>query len=60
MQLLALVQGQVRLGEPLPWGVRDAVGNLLLARGQVMSSAAQIEQLLNRGATVVTRLRFRL
>jgi uncharacterized protein YgbK (DUF1537 family) len=52
MQLLALVQGQVRLGEPLPWGVRDAVGNLLLARGQVMNSAAQIEQLLERGATV--------
>ena len=52
MQLLALVQGQVRLGEPLPWGVRDAVGNLLLARGQVMRSAAQIEQLLERGATV--------
>ena len=52
MQLLALVQGQVRLGEPLPWGVRDAVGNLLLARGQVMRSAAQIGQLLERGATV--------
>jgi HD-GYP domain-containing protein (c-di-GMP phosphodiesterase class II) len=52
MQLLALVQGQVRLGEPLPWGVRDAVGNLLLARGHVMHSAAQIEQLLERGATV--------
>jgi HD-GYP domain-containing protein (c-di-GMP phosphodiesterase class II) len=52
MQLLALVQGQVRLGEPLPWGVRDAVGNLLLARGHMMNSAAQIEQLLERGATV--------
>jgi HD-GYP domain-containing protein (c-di-GMP phosphodiesterase class II) len=52
MQLLALVQGQVRLGEPLPWGVRDAVGNLLLARGQMMNSAAQIEALLERGATV--------
>lgn len=52
MQLLTRLQGQGRLGEPLPWGVRDAVGNLLLARGQVMRSAAQIEQLLERGATV--------
>ena len=33
MQLLRLVQGQVRLGEPLPWGVRDEHGKLLLARG---------------------------
>ncbi len=52
MQLLTRLQGQGRLGEPLPWGVRDAVGNLLLARGQVMRSAAQIEQLLERGAPV--------
>ena len=52
MQLLRLVQGQVRLGEPLPWGVRDEHGKLLLARGQVIASDAQLAALLERGASV--------
>jgi HD-GYP domain-containing protein (c-di-GMP phosphodiesterase class II) len=52
MHLLKLVQGQVRLGEPLPWGVRDAQGQLLLARGQVIANDAQLQALLERGASV--------
>jgi HD-GYP domain-containing protein (c-di-GMP phosphodiesterase class II) len=52
MQLLKLVQSQVRLGEPLPWGVRDAQGQLLLARGHVIADAGQLEVLLERGAFV--------
>lgn len=52
MQLLKLVQSQVRLGEPLPWGVRDAQGQLLLARGHVVADLDQLEALLERGAFV--------
>ena len=52
MQLLKLVQNLVRLGEPLPWGVRDAQGNLLLAQGHVVANAAQLEAILERGAFI--------
>ena len=52
MHLLKLVSSQVRLGEPLPWGVRDAQGQLLLARGQVIASQGQLDALLERGAAV--------
>jgi len=52
MHLLRLVHSQVRLGEPLPWGVRDEHGQLLLARGHVIASEAQLAALLERGATV--------
>lgn len=52
MQLLQLVQDQVRLGIPLPWGIRDARGKLLLARGQVLTDSGQLATLLMRGAFV--------
>src|SRR5437868_3900915 len=52
MQLLKLMQNLVRLGEPLPWGVRDAQGNLLLAQGHVVANAAQLASILERGAFV--------
>lgn len=52
MQLLQLVQDQVRLDVPLPWGIRDVHGKLLLARGQVLTNQAQMELLLSRGAFV--------
>lgn len=52
MHLLRLVASQVRLGEPLPWGVRDELGKLLLARGHVIESEAQLAALLGRGASV--------
>ena len=52
MHLLRLIQSQVKLGEPLPWGVRDQQGKLLLARGQVIANEAQLAALLERGASV--------
>jgi hypothetical protein len=52
MQLLKLMQNLVRLGEPLPWGVRDAQGNLLLAQGHVVANSAQLAAILERGAFV--------
>jgi HD-GYP domain-containing protein (c-di-GMP phosphodiesterase class II) len=49
---LATVKHRVSLGQPLPFGVRDADGTLLLARGHVVETAAQLEALLARGALV--------
>jgi HD-GYP domain-containing protein (c-di-GMP phosphodiesterase class II) len=48
--LLELKDTHVRLNEPLPFGVCDPSGNLLLARGMVVSSAEQLQRLLDRGA----------
>ena len=54
MQLatLAAVRNRIRLGEPLPFDVRDADRTLLLARGQLLHSQAQLDALMNRGALV--------
>lgn len=52
MQLLKLVQNQVRLDEPLPWNIRDASGQLLLAKGFVLHGEQQLEALLDRGVYV--------
>jgi HD-GYP domain-containing protein (c-di-GMP phosphodiesterase class II) len=49
---LATVKHRVQLGQPLPFGVRDADGALLLARGHVVESPPQLEALLARGAMV--------
>src|SRR5258705_9116596 len=48
-QLLRLVATQIKVGAPLPFGVRDENGKLLLARGQLISSEVQLESLLERG-----------
>jgi len=40
---------QVRVAHPLPFNIRDADGTLLLARGQVIDSAAQLAALRERG-----------
>lgn len=52
MQLLQLVQAQIQVGAPLPWNVRNAASGLLLARGQVIQSERQLENLLDRGLYV--------
>lgn len=52
LRLLRLVQRQVVVGQPLPFGVRDEHGKLLLARGHVVENDAQLEALLARGAYV--------
>lgn len=49
MELLRLVVNQIKLGSPLPFGVRDEHGKLLLARGQIVNSDAQLGVLLARG-----------
>jgi HD-GYP domain-containing protein (c-di-GMP phosphodiesterase class II) len=40
------------LGWPLPWGVRDENGHLLLSKGHVVESEHQLDELLERGAFV--------
>lgn len=54
MKLLPLqdVRSQVRAGAPLPFGIRDAEGQLLLARGQMVASDQALATLMERGATV--------
>jgi hypothetical protein len=49
---LASVKQRVQLGQPLPFGVRDADGTLLLARGHVVDNQPQLEALFARGALV--------
>ena len=44
---LSDVRHRVVLGRPLPFNVRNADGTLLLARGQVLGSAEQLDALLN-------------
>lgn len=46
------VKHRVVLGQGLPFNVRNADRTLLLARGQVLSSAEQLEALFARGALV--------
>jgi len=52
MKLLRLPRSKVRLGEPLPWNVRDETTRLLLSRGHIVEDEAQLEALLARGAFV--------
>jgi len=52
MKLLRLPASKVQLGIPLPWNVRDSEERLLLSKGQVVDSQAQLDQLLQRGAFV--------
>lgn len=52
MKLLRLPRSKIRLGEPLPWNVRDETTRLLLSRGHVVESEEQLEALLRRGVFV--------
>lgn len=52
MPSLAAHRHQVRIGQPLPFGICDAEGRLLLARGQLIDSIAQFDGLLERGAYI--------
>ncbi len=51
-QPLSSQASTIRIGEPLPFGICDAEGRLLLARGQVIHSQGQLEGLLDRGAYI--------
>lgn len=52
MKVLRLPRSKVKLGEPLPWGVRDETGLLLLSKGHILTTEHQLELLLSRGAFV--------
>lgn len=52
MKVLRLPRSKVKLGEPLPWGVRDETGLLLLSKGHILTTEHQLELLLRRGAFV--------
>lgn len=54
MKLVPIQQvgGHIKPGAPLPFGVRDAEGKLLLAKGQMVPSEQMREALLNRGVFV--------
>ena len=52
LQPLMAHQHRVRLGEPLPFGICDADGRLLLARGHVIRTQEQLESLVDRGSFV--------
>jgi HD-GYP domain-containing protein (c-di-GMP phosphodiesterase class II) len=54
MKLVPIQQvgGHIKAAEPLPFGVRDAEGKLLLAKGQVVPNEQMREALLNRGVFV--------
>jgi HD-GYP domain-containing protein (c-di-GMP phosphodiesterase class II) len=49
---LSHVKQRIHLGAPLPFNVRNADKTLLLARGQQIASAEQLQALLDRGALV--------
>jgi HD-GYP domain-containing protein (c-di-GMP phosphodiesterase class II) len=52
MKLLRLPRSKVRLGEPLPWNIRDESTRLLLSRGHIVESEELLDALLSRGAFV--------
>lgn len=49
---LLAVKGQISVPGVLPFSVRDAQGRLLLAKGQSLSSQAEFQLLIERGALV--------
>lgn len=52
MAQLGEVAAEIRIGEALPFDILSAKGQLLLARGQAVATAAQLEQLIELGASV--------
>ena len=49
IDLMRMVADQIQVGKPLPFGVRDDQGNLLLAKGRVVATDSQLQTLLSRG-----------
>ena len=52
IDLLRMVSDQLKVGSPLPFGIRDEQGKLLLAKGRIVASEAQLVILLSRGLYV--------
>lgn len=49
IELIRMVADQIQLGQPLPFGVRDEQGKLLLAKGRVVATEGQLQTLRERG-----------
>ena len=49
IDLMRVAADQIQRGQPLPFGIRDDQGRLLLAKGCVLATTAQLETLLSRG-----------
>lgn len=49
MTLNRIRGSEIRIGEPLPWPVTDEKGTLLLRKGYVISSKAQLDVLVQKG-----------
>lgn len=52
MKLIRLPRSKIRLGEPLPWNVRDETTRLLLSRGHIVEDEHLLDALLARGVFV--------
>ena len=52
IDLLRMVADQIQVGQPLPFGVRDEQGKLLLAKGRVVANDSQRQILVDRGLYV--------
>ena len=52
IDLLRSVADQIQVGAPLPFGVRDEQGKLLLAKGRVVANESQRQNLIERGLYV--------
>jgi len=52
IDLLRSVADQIQVGAPLPFGVRDEQGKLLLAKGRVVANESQRQVLIERGVYV--------
>lgn len=49
IDLMRMVADQIQVGQPLPFGIRDDQGKLLLAKGRMVANDAQLQTLLTRG-----------
>jgi HD-GYP domain-containing protein (c-di-GMP phosphodiesterase class II) len=52
MKLLRLCAHHLKVGQALPWNVRNEPGHLLLGKGILLADQAQIDNLLERGVYV--------
>lgn len=52
MKLIRLPRSKIKLGQPLPWNVRDETTRLLLSRGHVVEDEHLLDALVTRGVFV--------
>jgi len=49
MRLITVSLDSIRLGEPLPYALRDAKGTLLANKGYIVQSKAELERVIGKG-----------